>query len=405
MDKFRQVIVILTSLALLSACVSQNYKSDDTPVVQNNSTNDDIALTRISLGLGYLKMGNTTQAKLNLEKAKRFAPRLVQVYTAFAHYYETVGESEQASAAYQQALSLKADDADTLNNYGVFLCRQQRLEEAEKQFLKAIAVPSYILVAQSYENLALCHLKSDNFKQAEGFLEKAILHNPGRAAILLQMVSLQYAKGDYHQAQLALQKFEKAVRRFTPKALALAFKVYQKQGKKGIANNYAVMLVKMFPASWQSKQYLLNELVQIPADELALRYEKSIQGLTTKKRIVVLSPPDKASLEGTPESAKEQIKAEEIVVIETTELVSQQKELLSAARSKVKPDSKAVKDKQTTITIPVHVVEYGDSLFSISKKYNIYMRSIQRWNNIKESSVIRVGDVIYLSNPTKVAKS
>ena len=374
MDKFKPVIVTfaaLTALSVLPGCVTQEYAGDNTPVVQNDSTNDDIALTRISLALGYLKMGNTTQAKSNLEKAKRFAPKLVQVHTAFAHYYETVGEDELAIAAYEQALSLDADDADTLNNYGVFLCRKDRLEQAEIQFLKAIAVPSYLKVAQSYENLALCHLKVNNFEQAEQFLEKAIQHNPSRAAVVLEMVRLQYAKTDYLQAQAYLQKFEKAVRRFSAEALALAYKVYQKQGKRSIANNYAVMLVKMFPGSWQAKQYLLNELAQIPADELALRYQKSEQGQAdAKKRVVVLSPNKKPS----------GVKAGK----ENSELASQ---------------------PQKSITIPVHVVESGDSLFSISKKYNIFMRSIMRWNNLKESSILRIGDVIYLSNPNKAAKS
>ena len=62
--------------------MTQNYGNDkDTPLIENESSKNEIAMTRISLGLGYLKMGNTQQAKLNLEKAKRFAPNLVQVYT------------------------------------------------------------------------------------------------------------------------------------------------------------------------------------------------------------------------------------------------------------------------------------------------------------------------------------
>lgn len=387
MDKFKPVIFTLTALSLLSGCVTQEYAGDNTPVVQNDSSNDDIALTRISLALGYLKMGNTTQAKSNLEKAKRFSPKLVQVHTAFAHYYETVGENELAVSAFEQALSLDSDDADTLNNYGVFLCRQNRLEQAEKQFLKAIAVPSYLQVAQSYENLALCHLKADNFKQAEQFLEKAIKHNPSRAAVILQMVTLQYAKRDYLQAQAYLQKFEKAVRRFSAEALALAYKLYKKQGKTSVANNYAVMLVKMFPTSWQAKQYLLNELVQIPADELALRYQESEQGqASAKKRVVVLSPDKKKTVAKADSGSQALAKTLD-------------KKKTGQKRSNVASQPK------TSITIPVHVVEYGDSLFSISKKYNIFMRSIQRWNNIKESSILRVGDVIYLSNPNKAAKS
>lgn len=125
----------------------------------------------------------------------------MQVHTAFAHYYETVGENQLAIESFEQALSLKADSADTLNNYGVFLCRQDKVEAAEKQFLKAIAVPSYLLVAQSYENLASCYLESDNFEKAEMYLNKAIYHSPNRTQTLLQMVRLQYAMGDYKKGK------------------------------------------------------------------------------------------------------------------------------------------------------------------------------------------------------------
>ena len=184
-------------MIVITGCVTQNYENDkNTPVIENESTNNEIAMTRISLGLGYLKMGNTTQAKLNLEKAKRFAPKLVQVHTAFAHYFDSVGEPEQAIASYETALSIKSDDADTLNNYGVFLCKQERYQDAEKQILKAIAQPSYILVSQSYENLALCQLKAKQFNKAELYFDKAILHSPSSASSLLHMVRLQYEKSD-----------------------------------------------------------------------------------------------------------------------------------------------------------------------------------------------------------------
>ena len=272
MDKAFKLLALTTALVSLSGCVTQKYENSKTPVVQNESSNTEIAMTRISLGLGYLKMGNTTQAKLNLEKAKRFSPNLVQVYTAFAHYYETVGEDELTISSYEKALSLKPDDADTLNNYGVFLCRKERLPEAEQQFLKAIAVPTYLLVSKSYENLALCQLKALDFEKAEFYLNKAIDHSPANASILYQMMRLQYAKGEYHQALAYAKRYEKATRRFTPESLSLSYKIYTALGNQRIAKNYGAMLVKMFPESWHSQQYLLNELDRIDADELAEQY-------------------------------------------------------------------------------------------------------------------------------------
>ena len=307
MTKKRISSLIVAALSLaLSACVTQEFENDETPVVKTQTNNDEMAATRISLGLGYLKMGNMAQAKQNLKKAKRFSPEMVQVYTAYAHYYETVGEHDLTIASFEKALSLKSDDADTLNNYGVYLCRQDQTEAAEEQFLKAIAVPSYVLVAKSYENLSSCFLQKDNFVKAKIYLQKAVMHSPSNSSILFQMVRLHYAMGEFQQAKIHQQRFEKVTRRFTPQSLALAFKVYWKLGQRRTAKNYGAMLVKMYPQSWESQQYLLNELELIEADNLAKRYKLTQDNkipTKLKKRVVKLSP--KKTILPTPSSSND----------------------------------------------------------------------------------------------------
>lgn len=440
MDKYLKFLVSLSVAFVITGCVTQNYENDkSTPVIENESTNNEIAMTRISLGLGYLKMGNTTQAKLNLEKAKRFAPKLVQVHTAFAHYFDSVGEPEQAIKSYETALSIKSDDADTLNNYGVFLCKQELYQEAEKQILKAISQPSYILVSQSYENLALCQLKANQFEKAELYFDKAILHSPSSASSLLQMVRLQYAKGDYQNAHLYLKRYEKATRRFSPSALALAFKIFQKQRDHKTAKNYASMLVKMFPNSYEAKQYLLSGLKEIEADELAQQYQTSLASKKkSKKRVVVLSPSKDNSVKVLPEKkllSNQSSTSIESIVDNKSKIVKEPANNLSQ-KADVYVDSQSQKQEQTAtkmsavnaekviekieepkkdsvkkdivsqqqmVSLPIHVVVKGDSLYSISKKYNIHMKAIERWNNFRRANVLKIGDVIYLANPKKVA--
>ena len=445
MNKLSPIFIALLTTSALTACVTQNYGNDkNTPIIENESNNNEIAMTRISLGLGYLKMGNTQQAKLNLEKAKRFSPNLVQVYTAFAHYYETVDEPELTIEAYEKALSLNGEDADTLNNYGVFLCRQEKYAQAEQQILKAIAIPSYILVAQSYENLALCQLRAKQFDKAQSYLDKAIAHSPNRASSLLQMIRLQYAKSDYKLAQSYLHRYEKSTRRFTSDALALAFKIFQKQGNKRTAKNYGNMLVKMFPQSFEAKQYILNELYQIDADKLAKDYQASLNlgQETKKKRVVVLSPqkpsPEvsgalsvnglkpilsnsvmptakEASKQLKPEQAKEQLSQRPAKAVEIADESSKGSQVsarqveakpLSTTEStiSVKAELKDEDDKQAAVvSLPVHIVQKGESLFSISKQYNIFMKSIIRWNKLSRPYKLRIGDVVDLADPKSAA--
>ena len=446
-SKVLAVAVLLT--VVLSGCVSQNYENDKTPVVKNQANRDDMAATRVSLGLGYLKMGNMPQAKQNLEKAKNFAPEMVQVYTAFAHYYETVGEHKLTVESYEKALSIKSDDADTLNNYGVYLCRQNQLEAAEAQFLKAIAVPSYILVAKSYENLSSCFLQNDVFDKAEVYLNKAISHSSSSASTLYQMVRLQYAMGDYKQAKVFEQRFEKVTRRFSPQSLALAFKVYSKLGQQQTAKNYGTMLVKMYPQSWEAQQYLLNELELIEADNLAKRYQLtkvSEQPVKSKKRIVKLSPkkplpvkvaPTTANFSATEVETDKVIIAQKSLSLEDTEIfqtakkptliiqdnvenkVRSQVEATVLVKATPEPIEKPVveeytqkeapkesqKNQQNTQRLPdFHVVEAGDTLYNISVKYNIKIKALRKWNKIYKNKKLHIKDIIFLENPKSVNK-
>ncbi|MBA6327011.1 type IV pilus biogenesis/stability protein PilW [Colwellia sp. MB02u-6] len=440
MKKLLPLFIALLTTSTLTACVTQNYGNDkNTPIIENEASNNEIAMTRISLGLGYLKMGNTQQAKLNLEKAKRFSPNLVQVYTAFAHYYDTVDEAELATKAYEHALSIDNQDADTLNNYGVFLCRHEKYAAAEKMMLKAIAIPSYILVAQSYENLALCQLKAKQFDKAETYLEKAIAHSPNRASSLLQMMRLQYAKSDYKSAQTYLYRYEKSTRVFNTGALALAFKIFAKQGNKAIAKNYGNMLVKMFPRSFEAKQYILNELYQIDTDKLAEEYRMFLSGgdrKKTKKRVVILSPKTTASVANsslsrdglkpimansvmlTIEQAAE-LKAKSVDKnLESNTWVKniqpiRMKEALSKKQTSQKKNNeimagevqiKQEKNSTLMVSLPIHVVIQSDSLFTISKHYNIVMDSLARWNKLRRPYLLKIGDVLYLSDPKSAIK-
>ncbi|WP_448548823.1 type IV pilus biogenesis/stability protein PilW [Thalassotalea fusca] len=387
-------VAIAAILFAATGCVTQSYENDNsTPVIQNEATNNEIAMTRISLGLGYLKMGNTTQAKLNLEKAKRFAPNLVQVYTAFAHYYDTVSETELAIASYEKALSLKNDDADTLNNYGVFLCKQENYQEAERQFLKAIAVPSYLLVSQSYQNLALCQLKAHKFEKAEQYLVKAIQHSPSSATALYQMARLQYIKGDYEQAKLYFKRYEKATRRFSAEGLTLGYKIHQKQFDKKTAKNYATMMVKMFPASFQAKQYLLNELEEIEADEVAKIYRATLHDAKDKKKRVVRLAP-KTNSEPLPAERSESQR--QLDKPKSAETITAKKNIEMKQSSQANASDNIVK-------VPMHTVEKGQSLFAISVMYNIQMKTLEKWNHISRNDVLSIGDIIYLADPNQSA--
>ena len=137
----RQQIAFLALLGWvgLSGCVTQEFVAGSDEIIQERVINKkEAALARLKLALEYLKTGNTAQAQLNLERAEKLDDSVDGIYSSYAYYYQTVGETALADKAYLQALEDFPDNFNTRNNYGAFLCDNRRYEEAEKQFVLAI---------------------------------------------------------------------------------------------------------------------------------------------------------------------------------------------------------------------------------------------------------------------------
>ena len=253
----RSILALTLSALALSGCVSESsYNGSNKPVVKNKINNAGAARTRIALALQYLKAGNNSQAKYNLERASEFAPNLPEVHYSLAYYYQQVGENARADKAYQKALDIKPDDPNTLNNYGVFLCGIDEYDRATDQFLKAIDVPSYIRVAESYENLALCAIEFDDFENAESYFKQALNHSSQRTSTLISLAALYYAKSDLHKAGELVKRYDDTGR-VSSRALMLSYLVKNKMGRIEESEKIAATILQTYPSS--NEAYAIRE--------------------------------------------------------------------------------------------------------------------------------------------------
>jgi len=253
----RSILALTLSALALSGCVSESsYNGSNKPVVNNKINNAGAARTRIALALQYLKAGNNSQAKYNLERASEFAPNLPEVHYSLAYYYQQVGENARADKAYQKALDIKPDDPNTLNNYGVFLCGIDEYDRATDQFLKAIDVPSYIRVAESYENLALCAIEFDDFENAESYFKQALNHSSQRTSTLISLAALYYAKSDLHKASELVKRYDDTGR-VSSRALMLSYLVKNKMGRIEESEKIAATILQTYPSS--NEAYAIRE--------------------------------------------------------------------------------------------------------------------------------------------------
>ncbi|WP_105187829.1 type IV pilus biogenesis/stability protein PilW [Pseudoalteromonas sp. T1lg48] len=264
----RKLLVTSISLLALGGCVTEStYVGSDKPVVEKKINNVEAARTRISLALNYLSQGESTQAKYNLERAAKFAPELPEVHYSIAYYYQQVGEDKRAKAAYEKALSIEPHDPNTLNNYGVFLCDIGEYQNAVDKFMSAIEIPSYLRVAESYENLALCALEYNKFDAAETFLEDSLQHSSLRASSLINLAAVKYAKSDFYNAQQVLNRYERTGR-VSSRSLLLGYLIQERMGHIEDARKLAETITVTYPSSLEARiireqRYSASEFEQL----------------------------------------------------------------------------------------------------------------------------------------------
>ena len=257
----RQAIVIISFLLLLSACVA----TETTVTTKNSGAGTKMAFdpqaaadTRVKLALVYLQKNNMQQAKENIEKALEYQPNDADIYRVFAYYYQRVKEVDKAEALYKKSLSLDSENPDTYNNYGTFLCKQERYQEAEKAFLTALKQSSYSAVANTYENAGTCSEKAGDADKAIYYYQYALSHNPNKSYLYLTLANLSISKKDYKAARLNLFNFQKK-NKASAESLWQWIRLSYATGKSAALNKYAGKLLTEFPESQQALDYLNHD--------------------------------------------------------------------------------------------------------------------------------------------------
>ncbi|AZG37055.1 MAG: type IV pilus biogenesis/stability protein PilW [Shewanella psychromarinicola] len=254
-----QKVGLITLLALsVTACVTERtYSGTDIPVAERQFDKQGAARERMHLGLTYLNRGNSEQAKYNLNKAVEYAPNTSEVHMAMAYYYQTVGDLERTEASYEKAISFSDVTGDARNNFGVFLCQQNKFVESEKMFLAAIETPKYTRTASSYENLGVCSRKAGDKEKARQYFNMALKYDKRRQVTLLELTELAMEDADYGNAREQLARYHRVASE-SAESLALGIKIERAANDVEAVKRFGILLIAKFPASPQAKNYRAN---------------------------------------------------------------------------------------------------------------------------------------------------
>lgn len=239
-------ILVLALMLTIQACVAVNPQP---------SQNEKASAVNVQLGIGYLQQNNMDLANEKLSKALRQDPDSAPAHNAFAILQERLLQKEKAEYHYKQAIKLDSGDSQAANNYGAFLCRNNRELESEKYFLKALDNPLYKTPEFAYTNAALCLLKVNRNEVAMEYLHKAVAAKSDFPVALFALSEIYFDAGEHKTAKLYLDRFH-LVAKPTSRSLWLAIRNELQMNSQSNVDELSQRLATDYPNSDEYQSWL-----------------------------------------------------------------------------------------------------------------------------------------------------
>lgn len=243
---FRVIALLCLVIALAGCRSTSNSSNGQENVNQSAKVHTELAglyYERAQLGIALAEVEQALQAD------KNHAP----AYGVRALIHMELREDKEAEEDFRRSLSLDKNDSNMHNNYGWFLCQRDREKESIPQFMAAVKNPLYTTPGMAYLNAGLCSQKGGNTKDAEDFLQKALLVQPGMPQALYASADLNFAIGDYFMAKKYLRELSEKSDDLSAEQLWLAIRIQRKTGDKNSEASYSTQLRKRYPDSRETQ--------------------------------------------------------------------------------------------------------------------------------------------------------
>lgn len=244
----RTVACVLGAL-LLAGCATTEPGSS-----QGASDADSRATVRTQLALGYLQRDQKKTALDELEEALEIAPTHSQANYVMAMLQTQLDHPDKADYHYRKALDSNPENSVAAHDYGIFLCKEGRVEQAMTYFNSALDNPLYD--RKTLTNLrageCLMNMRTDR-RGAEPYFQAALEANPRLGPALYYMADIAYARERYLAARGYIERYF-AVGPDTPATLLLAVKIESKLKARDVAREYAARLKRQFASSDEARQ-------------------------------------------------------------------------------------------------------------------------------------------------------
>ncbi len=246
----------LAAAMLLTGCAGVGARASqaELPTLSDQTNDQKRAQIRLQLAIGYFEQKQYTVALDEIKQALSSNPNSADAYSVRALIYMDMGETRLADDNFQTALRLAPNNPDLSNNYGWYLCQNDRAGESLAYFDAALKNRSYQSPAKALNNAGACSLKLKNPVAAENYLTQAFQLEPGNPVTNVNLARIYYDKGDYTRARFYIGRATKD-EAVSAQTLWLAIRIEHKLADRAVEASLATQLRRRHPNSPEFAAY------------------------------------------------------------------------------------------------------------------------------------------------------
>ena len=257
-----RTLASLIVAALLSACVSaggpQAAKANESKDLVTASDETDAskrARVRLELATAYFSRGQMTTALDQVKLAIAADPNLGEAFNLRGLIYASLGDERLAEESFKRALQINNRDADTMQNFGWYLCQHKRYPEASAMFSQALAVPQYRDTARTLLTQGVCQAFAGQVQEAERTLLRSYELDPANPSTAVNLSELLYRRGDLERARFYIRRVNSVTEVASAQTLWLAARIENKLGNYPETQALGGQLRTRFPDSRESSAF------------------------------------------------------------------------------------------------------------------------------------------------------
>ena len=230
-------------------------KDDDIKTASDQTNADRLYNTRMELAQAYLGRHQPTDALDQVKQALQAKPDMPEAYGLRGLIYAALGDTQTADESFKRAMQLAPHDADLMHNYGWTLCQQRRYDEADAEFKRALAEPSYRSASRTLLVEGICQQRAAKPQEAERSLSRAYELDPANPTIAVNLSEVLYRSGQYERARFYIRRVNSRQELVSAQTLWLAARIEHKLGQAEQVKAMGAQLRDRFPESPEASLY------------------------------------------------------------------------------------------------------------------------------------------------------